>query len=112
MRAGIISQAEAFVDSVRRLKQYYGIFDDYKELAEYKEINSYASSVSESEVTASAWNPNGTKIPAELYGILYEDKYDLGIGFTAITGASDQNRAVKKSSITKNIAVPTMPLSQ
>ncbi|MBQ7732423.1 MAG: hypothetical protein IJT58_00190, partial [Synergistaceae bacterium] len=110
-----ISRVQAYLDTLSSLKQLYGIFDDYKEQDKYKEINSYTSSESESEsesyeddpeVTTSAGNPKGTKIPAELYGILYEDKYDLGMGFTAITGAQAQNRAVKKSSITKNITVP------
>lgn len=103
-----ISQVQAYLDLVSSLKQYYGIFDDYKELAKYEEINSYTDSESESnaEATTAAGNPNGTKIPAELYGITYEDKYDLGMGFTAITGAQAQTRGIKKSSITKNIEVP------
>lgn len=103
------SQIQAYLDTLSILKQHYGIFDDYKELPKYKEINSYTSSVSDEddpEAAISAGNPNGTKVAAELYGILYEDKYDLGMGFTAITGAQAQSRAIKKSSITKNITVP------
>ena len=108
------SQVQVFLDLVSSLKQHYGIFDDYDELEKYKDINSYTSSLSdsdsdsdsESEAEISAGNPDGTKIPAELYGIYYEDKFDLGIGFTAITGAPAQGRAIKKSSITKNIEVP------
>ena len=103
-----ISQVQNYLDAVRLIKQHYGIFDDYIESEKYEDINSYTSSLadSDSEVIISAGNPNGTKIPAELYGINYEDKFDLGIGFTAITGAPAQGRAVKKSTIKKGIEVP------
>ena len=103
-----ISQVQDYLDTVRLIKQHYGIFDDYIESEKYEDINSYTSSLADpdSEVIISAGNPNGTKIPAELYGINYEDKFDLGIGFTAITGAPAQGRAVKKSTIKKGIEVP------
>ena len=87
---------QAYLDCVKRLKQYYGIFDDYTELDEYQDINSYESeSELESEVTVAASSTKGTKIPAEIYGIPYDNSKRLGDGFYGITGAKSQYYGVR-----------------
>jgi len=99
------AQIQTYLDCVSRVKQYYGIFDDYKESDYYQEFNSYDSdSESESEVTAAA-NNEGTKIPAEIYGISYENyKFTLGGGFFAITGTQAKSSAIDLSK--RRISIP------
>ncbi len=105
-------QAQAYLDCVRIIKQYYGIFDDYKELEKYKDINSYeietldADENETAEATAAA-NKNvntGIKAPAELYGIPYDDSKTLGAGFFAITGKRSSSYAFRRNSI--NLTIP------
>ena len=93
-----ISQVQAYLDCVRNVKQYYGIFDDYLERNIYKDINNYSDksdTSSKAEVTASASTAGGTKIPAEIYGIPYDSTKFLGDGFYAVTGAKSQYYGVR-----------------
>ena len=90
------SKVQAYLDCISRIKQYYGIFDVYDDYYDYQESNDYETEdyESESEVTAAASGTRGTKIPAEIYGIPYDNDKKLGEGFYAITSGKSRYHGV------------------
>ncbi|MBQ7732424.1 MAG: hypothetical protein IJT58_00195 [Synergistaceae bacterium] len=100
------SAVQAYLDCVSRIKQYYGIFDDYKESDDYHEINSYESALYsasdyDDEAITAASGTKGTKIPAEIYGIPYDnnDKRVGDFGFYAITGGRSRYYGIRGGNI-------------
>ena len=88
-----IDPVNAYLECLRKIKQYYGIFDDYIETQEEAETaNLSRVSLSNLEIAA---DPNSTMIPSEIYGLVYADKFKLGAGFFAITGTKTQNDALE-----------------
>ncbi|MBR2209372.1 MAG: hypothetical protein IJ859_11245 [Synergistaceae bacterium] len=114
-----IDQVTAYLECLGRLKKYYGIFDtsdidiggkhEVLEVGGTSIINENDPEESEDDVdiTATASNAvslaanTGTQIKQQLFGIPYQDDFQPGVGYFALTGAQAATNAVR--SFTLNV---------
>ena len=112
--AGTDAQVEEYLKCFARLKESYGIFlsedlqvnskeivpgevDEDDEDDENEDLTTETSSANVISAAASGkLNANGTNIKQELYGIPYNDDFQPGVGYFAITGIQATRNAIKR----------------